>query len=523
MVTSEFISTSDKQESSNGKSVTSVVYIGGKKYFKKQLSAENRHDLRHKMAMYKEFDVGRNSDCKYIVKYITINEDENGLYLLTEHVNGLNIADKIKEEPEYFKNNSNTERMLKQLLVALGELHRRNIAYSDMRPENIMLTQISNEVRLVDLGGCLTDSNDYTTEATEGFGAPELCEDKNDRIDARTDIYAVGKLLEYIEEKAGATFSKQLKKIMARCLIEDKTKRFQTTDELTKALNKKGKIAWAAAISLVLIIAATIGWQWFQTTEEYKALALEIKTDFKRDGVYYMITSEDSSTCMAIGFAKNLNLYIEGRINIDGKTYLTTAIADSAFKHQRNLQSVFLPNTLRRIGEQAFYNCKSLVTAAIPEGIVKTEFGSFKRAGLRNLKLPKSLKIVGHASFAECRNLKSLDIPEGVETLELDAFACCDSLKNISLPSTLKTISRGVFWKCFSLEEIHIPASVKTIGEYSFYYCKSLKHVYNHSTEPQELTTIFNSKDITIHVPAASLDKYRKAHHWREMNLVGDL
>ena len=100
MVTSEFISTSDKQESSNGKSVTSVVYIGGKKYFKKQLSAENRQDLRHKMAMYKEFDVGRNSDCKYIVKYITINEDENGLYLLTEHVNGLNIADKIKEETQ---------------------------------------------------------------------------------------------------------------------------------------------------------------------------------------------------------------------------------------------------------------------------------------------------------------------------------------------------------------------------------------------------------------------------------------
>ena len=98
-----------------------------------------------------------------------------------------------------------------------------------------------------------------------------------------------------------------------------------------------------------------------------------------------------------------------------------------------------------------------------------------------------------------------------------------NSSGNTALPSTLKTISRGVFWNCFSLEEIHIPASVKTIGEYSFYYCKSLKHVYNHSTEPQELTAIFNSKDITIHVPAASLDKYRKAHHWREMNLVGDL
>ena len=523
MVTSEFISTSDKQESSNGKSVTSVVYIGGKKYFKKQLSAENRQDLRHKMAMYKEFDVGRNSDCKYIVKYITINEDENGLYLLTEHINGLNIADKIKKEPEYFKNNSNTERMLKQLLVALGELHRRNIAYSDLKPENIMLTQISNEVRLVDLGGCLTDSNDYTTEATERFGAPELHENKKERIDARTDIYAVGKLLEYIEEKASATFSKQLKKIMARCLNEDKTKRFQTTDELTKALNKNSKIAWAAAISLVLIIAATTGWQWFQTTEEYKALALAAKTDLKRDGVHYMITSEDSTTCMAIGISDELNLYIEGHINIDGKTYLTTAIADSAFKNNDSLQSAFLPNTLRRIGEEAFYGCRSLVTAAIPEGIVKTEFGSFKNTGLRNLKLPKSLKTVGHASFAECRNLKSLDIPEGVETLELDAFACCDSLKNISLPSTLKTISRGVFWECFSLEEIHIPASVKTIGEYSFYYCKSLKHVYNHSTEPQELTAIFNSKDITIHVPAASLEKYRKAHHWREMNIVGDL
>ena len=46
------IPTTDRE----GKSVTTVVVIDGEEYFKKQLTAECRDDLRLRMALYKEFN-----------------------------------------------------------------------------------------------------------------------------------------------------------------------------------------------------------------------------------------------------------------------------------------------------------------------------------------------------------------------------------------------------------------------------------------------------------------------------------
>ena len=110
-----------------------------------------------------------------------------------------------------------------------------------------------------------------------------------------------------------------------------------------------------------------------------------------------------------------------------------------------------------------------------------------------------------------------------METLELDAFACCDNLVKVEMPSTLKTICRGVFWECRKLKEICIPAGVTGIGEYAFFHCDSLTDVYNYSPEPQALAAIFNRRNINVHVPEASAEKYRNAHHWGDMNIIGDL
>lgn len=89
MSTSEFIN-----KKNDTKSVTSVVVIKNKKRFKKQLNQTNKDSLRHRNAMYKEFEIGHGIHCPYIVEYISINEDENGLYILMEHINGMNIAEK---------------------------------------------------------------------------------------------------------------------------------------------------------------------------------------------------------------------------------------------------------------------------------------------------------------------------------------------------------------------------------------------------------------------------------------------
>ena len=116
-----------------------------------------------------------------------------------------------------------------------------------------------------------------------------------------------------------------------------------------------------------------------------------------------------------------------------------------------------------------------------------------------------------------------MEIPYGVKLLRFDCFSGCESLKSIVLPQGLEVIERGVFYNCYALEEISIPNTVRDIGEYTFFHCRNLKNVYIHSTIPPAVSRIFadNHKDLTIHVPESSVEAYRSAQHWREMNIKG--
>lgn len=532
MNTSEFVGTeTDLNIQSNKKTITSVTYIDGKKYFKKQIAAQFNDSLLYRMAFYKEFEVGLSINNKYIVRYSKISEDVAGLYILMEHINGQTIAEKIESEPEYFHNSLHIDKLLNQLLTALQTLHERNIVYMDLKPENVMLTQVSNDVKLIDLGGCLTDGNDYTAQCTKGFEAAEITEGP-DKADARTDIYAVGMLLQYIEEKSGAKLSKRLTKIKERCLNEDKAKRFESAHAMMKALKRRGKTICCIVTTIIFLVSAACGWMAFEGTESHRQLTMYLNSDLYQGEIYYKILSEKDATCEVLGRSLNYrdintgkyNTYIPEQVNIDGKNYTVVKIADQAFKGYTEIASTYIPKSILSIGKFAFMDNVALASAAMPNGMTEIPTKAFYHTGIKEMKLPHSLKVIGNAAFAECKRLKSVTIPEGIETLELDAFACCDSLANVTLPSTLKSIRRGVFWQCRSISEIHIPASVTEIGEYSFYYCDSLRHVYNHAATPQEVISLFKPKDsITVHVPAASVELYRQASYWKDLNIVGDI
>lgn len=539
--TSDFITPESEEElferieplQANG--ITSLSYLvvrEGKQFFMKQLRPEHKDNPRYILIFKKEFAIGQRISHPNIVDYKEIGENSEGIYILTEYVTGETVEEKLANDPDYFRNNINLDNFFRQLLDALDCLHSHNIVYCDLKPANIMLTRINNNVKIIDLGFCDTDDYAFSAGMSENYAAPEQLQKASKKLDIRTDIYALGRLLQHIEKRRGRRLPSKYRSIMNRCLNEDKAKRFGSIEEVTNALNKKSSMAWKIAVSIAALCILITGWLMFLGTDSHRRLMVYMEKDATVNGIHYKILSEDSATCMVTGRAFNLkkdsktgekSLYIKEKIEINGKTYTTTAIADSAFYHYIDNASANLPASLKVIGDYAFYRNSSLASVNIPDGITETMPKCFYATGIRSVKLPKSLKAIRNASFAICKKLESIDIPEGVETLELDAFGECISLKSVKLPSTLKTINRGVFWKCRSLKEITIPANVETIGEYVFFHCDSLKHVYNYSSEPQSLSVIFNRKGITIHVPAASAEKYRKAQHWKDQNIVGDL
>ena len=515
------------------KGATSCSYrvrIGGKEHFMKQLRPELKDDWRYRSAYQKEYEVGRKINNPYIVRYESIDENANGLYILMEHVNGHTLDEKLTMDPEYFSRGNNFEKLFTQILKGLKALHEANVAYMDLKPDNVMLTQVNGDVKIIDLGFCFADAYSHTVGCSYEYAAPELQEGALERVDARTDIYAVGRLMLYVKEAACVNVSKRLQRIIDRCIQPDMQNRYANVNEVLMDLTHRRKWMMRLTIASVLILSLALGFFTFSKTSAYKFAKLELKWwlrqpayDISYDEVYYRILSEDSLTCMAVGGRELKDLYIHKEVPHNGKTYKTVAIESEAFAGWK-IESVYIPDGVREIGDMAFNRCHEVLSLDIPQSVERIGIKCFDdMKSIRNLSLSGNLKKISHNAFTSLHSLKRLNVPEGVEIFDLDCFAHCSSLEKVTLPSSLTTINRGVFWNCGNLKEIIIPASVHTIGEYVFYHCNSLTDVYNYSPIPQSVPPIFNKQGITLHVPKGSEKAYSNTDNWNVANVVGDI
>ena len=93
---------------------------------------------------------------------------------------------------------------------------------------------------------------------------------------------------------------------------------------------------------------------------------------------------------------------------------------------------------------------------------------------------------IGEEAFYNCRSLTSVTIPGSVTSIDKDAFCFCSSLTSVTIPDSVTSIGDRAFLGCTSLTSVTIPDSVTSIGEFTFYNCKSLTSV----TIPDSVTSI---------------------------------
>lgn len=92
---------------------------------------------------------------------------------------------------------------------------------------------------------------------------------------------------------------------------------------------------------------------------------------------------------------------------------------------------------------EAFHvNAENVV---VPEGVTRIEENAFHAHGAKTIVLPESLKTIGKEAFYECFNLDNVVIPDGVTTLEDGAFFACDSLHEITIPASVTNIDAEAF------------------------------------------------------------------------------
>lgn len=131
------------------------------------------------------------------------------------------------------------------------------------------------------------------------------------------------------------------------------------------------------------------------------------------DGIYY-IFHDDTKTAEVTGYGNDRVTYVDAyngyviipdTVLYEETKYCVNRIGDKAFRDNKGLISVEIPNTVTSIGDGAFYGCSSL----------------------NSLEIPNTVTSIGTGVFSGCGGLTSIIIGDGITEIESRAFSSCSS------------------------------------------------------------------------------------------------
>lgn len=187
-------------------------------------------------------------------------------------------------------------------------------------------------------------------------------------------------------------------------------------------------------------------------------------------------------------------------ISIDNVLYNAAMDTLYCYPAKKTGAAFLIPDSVKRIGDSAFRNCKSLTSVALPAGLKSIGQSAFSRSGLQSADLSgcAGLTTIEDGVFRECYSLTSVALPSGLKSIGQSAFnssglqsvdlsGCaglasigrwafryCQSLTRVTFPSGLKSIGEEAFYSCNSLESMTFPAGLKSIGASAFYSCSGM-------------------------------------------------
>jgi len=114
-----------------------------------------------------------------------------------------------------------------------------------------------------------------------------------------------------------------------------------------------------------------------------------------------------------------------------------------------------IPDTTKKIGNDAFWNCAELAEIVIPDSVTSIGEDAFYYCkSLKSINIPESVFTIGHDSFWNCQSLTSIKIPDFMTKIEFQCFGHCKNLKSIIIPDSVTEIVGNAFLACDSLTDI---------------------------------------------------------------------
>lgn len=204
------------------------------------------------------------------------------------------------------------------------------------------------------------------------------------------------------------------------------------------------------------------------------------------------ISGEDWNTLFEMATMGSLEILDMTNAKIVGKAdadwWNDDEIPEYEFSHSKTLKDVYLPTTLKVIGEEAFAECSKLTQVHFPEGIDSIAPRAFYKSGLSGeLSLPSRLRVISRQAFGWTKVTKVIinsDIVAGKTITEKESaagetsnyssiytvggnsvFAYCENLFEVVVKEGCTKLEVG-FQHCTSLSKVVLPNTLQVIGQF---------------------------------------------------------
>lgn len=213
-----------------------------------------------------------------------------------------------------------------------------------------------------------------------------------------------------------------------------------------------------------------------------------------------------NNLCIPAGSTLKNNIF-KG-MNIEKVTFMEgdepTTVQNNVFEYCTNLREAEFLGNVTELGNNAFKNT-DFETFYMPPTVTSTGTACFDCCGnLKHVTFSPSLKTISSGMFFNCASLESIIVPEGVESMGymVSTNTYNKKLKYISLPSTFKNFSSS-----YNPSLDALPTSVV---------------IYSWAKTPPLGSRESVSKN-TVHVPVGHKSDYENARLWANTNIIDDL
>jgi hypothetical protein len=201
-----------------------------------------------------------------IVAVHDVGRDHDTLYLVSELVHGISLADWLKRRRFSFRE---AAQLIAQLADALDFAHRQGVVHRDVKPSNIMLESGDTLTpRLMDFGLALRNAGEITMTldgqmlGTPAYVSPEQLRNPHG-VDGRSDVYSLGVILYELltgelpfrgmtrmvldqvlfdepqpPRRLNDRISRDLETICLKCLVKEPGGRYQSAASLASDLRR---------------------------------------------------------------------------------------------------------------------------------------------------------------------------------------------------------------------------------------------------------------------------------------------